>query len=157
MVERLDLVAKLSRMRQTDQTRIQLRITDEEMQTAVCLSLTQLGGDAHHGSCTPISLREGAEQAVEQGHRRMITLSEDPADAVDETAGMFNYESCVDPQRAIGALSPVLRGSRTRGLHLDLEKAAEGPNTDSLFNTCETIADHILWFCCTGTQHSRIS
>ena len=74
VVERLATVAKLSKTRQPDQTRIQLRLTDEEMQTAECLSLTQLVGKARHGRCPappllsppPAPFRDGAEQALEQ-------------------------------------------------------------------------------------------
>ena len=53
VVERLVTVAELSEMRQPDQTRIQLKLTDEEMQTAVCLSLTQLGAKHFSGAAPP--------------------------------------------------------------------------------------------------------
>ena len=53
VVERLVSVAKLSRTRQPDQTRVQLRITDEEMQTGVCLSLTHLGARHLTGDALP--------------------------------------------------------------------------------------------------------
>ena len=73
----------------------------------------------------PLSFREGAEQALEQGHRRMITPSDDPEDTADETAGISNREFCVDPERAIEAMSSDPHTSRTRELHQDLVRAAE--------------------------------
>ena len=48
----------------------------------------------------------------------MISVSDDPEDGVDETAGINNNEFCVDPERA-----------------------AEAQNPDGLFNTREIPAD----------------
>ena len=88
-MERLVTVAKLSEMRQPDQTRIQLKLTDEEMQTGMS-EPNPVGSKAPLGSCTSLSFQNGAEQA------RMITPSDDPEDAVNETVGMNNRDFCAN-------------------------------------------------------------
>ena len=51
------------------------------------------------GAAPPLSLREGAEQALEQGHRRVTNVRDDPKDAVSETASTNDRELCVAPER----------------------------------------------------------
>ena len=78
---------------------------------------------------SPLSFREGAEQALAQGHRRTRSSSDEPENAVDETASVGTREFCQDLETPSPVLSFAVQAPCTREFpaefHTDPERASE--------------------------------